>query len=411
MKMSSVSVKNNSNLLLVSNYSNHTGYAWNNIYRLFEQIALHCSKHGVSTWVSFAHIEQPLEWNKTNIFTGVFELPPIPKKLRDLQIWLWTIHRYKIRYIYVTDQDNWSLRYALFRLVGVRRIIVHNRVSVENPLPAIPDGGVRGVLKWILCRIPFIQATRIYAVSNFVRNRLIFKAKVKPERVVTILNGINIDHFSPKKVKEPTESLQIFCAGRATVYKGIGVLIEATALLRDKFNLFDFKVRYAGNGPDLQTFINLSKNLQLGDKFIFLGKLSNIESDIINSDIVVFPSIWGDACPSFVSEALAAGKPLVATRVGGVPELIGEESTAIMVEPGNSMELAEALARLIQYPEERNLLGIRGRLRAEKSLDHQRYYNDVLKQLNYDLDIDKNNLHSTEMKTSNHVSKKRTKDR
>ena len=375
-------------ILLVGNYSNRTGYAWNNIYRLFQSIALESHRHGLLPWVSFAKFEPPLDWKHADVFQGVIELSPAPSSIKELWKWMRAIKNHKIRYLYLTDQACWSFRYALFKLSGVRKIIVHSRVSVADPKPAKPDNGIRGALKWIASRTPFIQATRIYTVSDFVRNRLVVKAKVPSSRVVTIINGVDLERFAPsKRSKQPDCAVQIFCGGRATVHKGIGKLIEATALLRNQFGLSGFTVQYAGDGPDLSDFIELAESLDLGHQFKFLGELPNTEEQLHEADIVVVPSIWGDACPSSISEALAAGKPLIATRVGGVPELIGNEGAAIMVEPGDSAELAKAMAQLIKNPKEREELAVRGRHRAEQALDEQRYFAEVLRQIGCDIGI------------------------
>ena len=374
-------------ILLVANYSNRTGYAWNNIHRLYERIALDCREHGLVPWVSFARFEPPLELKHADVFEGVLELPPIPQGIPELRIWVQMIRRHRIRYLYLTDQGSWGFRYALYRLAGVLGIIVHCRVSVADPMPALPERGIRGMLKWLVYRIPYIQATRVYAVSQFVRNRLVVKAKVPSHRVVTILNGVDLERFAPSSAENKKRFVQIFCGARASVYKGIGVLIESAALLRDKFGLTDFKVLYAGDGPDLEDFVALAKKLDLNAQVVFLGRVPSTESLVRESDIVVVPSLWGDACPSAVSEALAAGKPLVATRVGGVPELVGYDGAAIMVDPGDLSQLAYNIANLIKNPAIRMNMGQKARQHALKFLDERRYHREVVRQLLSDFNI------------------------
>ncbi|MBK8163200.1 MAG: glycosyltransferase family 4 protein [Gammaproteobacteria bacterium] len=375
-------------ILLVANYSNRTGYAWNNIYRLFEHVACELRGMGLASWVSFAKYEPPLEWDGARSFDGVLELPPDPQGSRELFHWFRMIRRHSIRYLYLTDQANWAWRYAIFRAAGVQKIIVHSRVSVANPRPAAPETGIRGALKWLVSRLPFIQADRVYAVSEFVRNRLIVKARIPSRRVVTILDGVDLERFSPRENHNQRAMVEIFCGGRATVHKGIQVLIEATAMLQTKHGLSSFRVSYAGDGPDMQKFVELAESLRLGSSFRFLGQQPSTEELVSVADIIVVPSTWGDAGPLAISEALAAGKPLVATRVGGVPELIGEESAAIMVEPGDSAGLAEALAGLISSRPNRERFAARARSRAEQTLDQRRYYSEVILHLACDLGLE-----------------------
>lgn len=371
--------------LLVANYSNKTGYAWNNIYRLFERIALESDAQGLTPWLSFAEFDPPLEWKHAAVFKGVLELPPVPRRPRELWAWIKAIRGHGIRHLYLTDQASWSYRYLVFRLAGIRSIIVHSRVSVPDPRPALPERGIRGGLKWIGCRVPFMHATRVYAVSDFVRDRLVVKARMPEHRVITILNGVDLARFSPCSARPRDGQLVIFCAGRATAHKGIDVLIHATARLRDELSVSGFQVLYAGDGPDLRRFKELVASYGLGECFKFLGELSDTRDRVAGADIVVVPSTWGDACPSAISEALACGKPLIATRAGGVPQLVGEDGAAILVEPGDVAGLSAALARLIGDSAEREALALRARRRAEQALDQERYHAEVLAQLSKDV--------------------------
>lgn len=372
-------------VLLVGNYSNRTGYAWNNIFRLFERIASEFRSQGGSAWVSFAKFEPPLDWEHAGAIDGILELPPVPRTPAELLRWVRAIRLHTIRFVYLTDQGFWAWRYAIFRLAGVKRIIVHCRISVADPMPATPSKGPVRWAKWLLARTPLISADKCYAVSDFVRNRLINRGQCPESRVDTILNGVDLARFSPSFSSNGAHPVNIFCGGRATMHKGVHVLIQAAALLRDRHTLSDFHVVFAGDGPDLDYFKRMADELKLEGHFQFLGHVDSTEAFVRTADIVVVPSIWGDACPSSISEALAAGKPLVATRVGGVPELIGDGEAALMTEPGNAAEMAKALAVLCRDPELRRQVGLKARARAELALDQRRYHEQVIRHLMRDL--------------------------
>lgn len=293
------------------------------------------------------------------------------------------IRKHNVRYIYFTDQRAFDYRYALIRLMGAKKIIVHNRISVEDPNPAPYEGGLKGAVKFILGRWHLITADRIYAVSDFVRNRLIMKNRISPARVVKILNGVDIDSFKPtstgKSVKV-AKPLRIFSGGRATSHKGIHILIEAVELLRSRTDN-KFEVRYAGDGPELNSFRAMADKFKLGNCFSFLGEMKSTREEVLAADIVVVPSIWGDACPSSVSEALAAGKPLIATSVGGVPEIVGDDNHALLISPDDPEELCDALRYLLDSRDARDNIGKRARQRAEFALDQNIYYQHVINQL------------------------------
>ena len=368
-------------ILLVGNYSNLTGYAWNNIYRLYDRIALEFKNKGCSVFLSFAEYQAPLLWDNADAIDGVFVLPPKPRGVRDLFRWVDVIRKHDIRFLYLTDQGGWSWVYGLFRLAGVKRILVHSRVSVPDPRPAAPETGLRGLLKWFLGSIALISATRIYAVSEFVRNRFVMKGRLPGNKVVTILNGVDLERFPPVAPRDTDEIIRIFCGARASFHKGVQVLIRAAAILRDHHELTNIRITYAGNGPDFVEFVRLADSLKLSDSFVFLGEVSTTESLVAGADIVVVPSIWGDACPSAISEALAAGKPLLATRVGGVPELVGDGGAALLVEPDDAVEMAEGIATLVRCKQKRSSLAKLARERAEAALDERRYHAQVIKQM------------------------------
>jgi glycosyltransferase involved in cell wall biosynthesis len=231
-------------------------------------------------------------------------------------------------------------------------------------------------------RSDLLAADRVYAVSDFVRARLVLKGRMPDDRIRVIPNGIDLQRFAPNP-PEPLDNrrIRIFTGARASVHKGIEVLVHATERLRSHHGIQGFEVTYAGDGPTLPALRALVAELDLRDCFHLLGEVPSTEQLQKEADIIVVPSIWGDACPSSVSEGLASGKPVVATRVGGVPEIVGDEHNAVLVEPSDPDALADALARLIRDPECRRELGRRGRARAEAALDESRYHAEVIAQM------------------------------
>ena len=368
-------------ILLASNYSNRTGYAWNNIHRLFVVLAREFHDRGHAVWVSFDELEPPVELEHQGAIDGFIEFPSRPRRIAELWTWLRTFRRLGIRIVYFTDHPQAHWRYALLRLFGVRRILVHNRISVPDPRPAEPARGLRGALKWLGCRMPFFAADRVYAVSDFVRHRLVEKARFPADRVVTILNGVDLERFSPSGEESGSGGVNIFCGGRATPHKGVHVLIEAAAMLRRQEVSPDFVVRYAGDGPELDNLRQQVKARGLSGIFEFLGRVESTASLVSEADIVVVPSTWGDACPSTIAEALACGKALVATRVGGVPEQVGVPPAAVLVEPGDAAALADSIAALVLEPARRLELARVARARAEAALDERSYHREVIAQV------------------------------
>jgi glycosyltransferase involved in cell wall biosynthesis len=374
-------------LLLVANYDNRVGYAWNNIYRLFNYLGRAFAARGLEVAVSFPSLQPPLTVLDEDIPWRTFVFNPHRVTYQTAAAARREFRRLGVRFVYFTDQKPQRWLYAAMRTWGVQRIVVHSRISVPDPRPAQPTGRVAGIAKRLLARLPMVNADRIYAVSDFVRHRLIVKGGMPAARVRTILNGIEVDRWRCPAPPPSPQCPTFFACARAARYKGIPSLIEAAARLRGVHGIERFRVRFAGDGPDLEAFKKMVAGEQLDHHFEFLGRLEGTRDEVCRADVVVVPSNYGDACPSTVSEGLASGRAVIATRAGGIPELVGDDGNALLVPPGDAAALAEAMATLVTGDERRLELGRRGRRRAEQALRHDLYHRQVFDALVDDLGI------------------------
>lgn len=374
------------NILIMANYSNQTGFAWNNIYRLFQHLAEYFKDNHVNSYISFSEIVEPVVEPYFKDFKEVFSLPPKPTNIKDLLKLKRIIKLYKIDAIYLTDQSHCSALYLLLRIWGVRKIIVHNRISVASPDDPLPENFIRASFKYLLARAPLINCDKTYAVSDFVKRRLVNKAKVPAARVKVILNGIDTNLFKPA-TSATSEVMRIYAGGRASKYKGFQYLFAAADILVNQKNIKNFIIDYAGDGPDFEYLKCIVREAGITPYVNFLGETKGT-SDLQNrADIIVVPSVWGDACPSAVSEALASGKPLIATKAGGIPEMVGSTDNAILVPHSDAEAVAEALEKLLIDKDLAKQLALSARKRATEALDIKRYHRDVLDALLDDLQL------------------------
>lgn len=365
------------NILIMANYSNRTGFAWNNIYKLFQHLSIQLRLRSITPFVSFSEIKEPVIEDDFKSFEEAICLHPKPANFASLITTLKAIRSRKIDAIYLTDQSHCDISYLLYRLFGVKKIIVHNRISVASPDDPLPENAFRAISKYLIARIPFINCDRVYAVSDFVKRRLVYKAKVPANRVKVILNGIDTTLFRPMPLPA-SDVTRIYAGGRATKYKGFQYLIEAANILVNQKNIRDFVIDYAGDGPDLEYLKNLANSAGIASYVNFLGESKDTSDLQSKADIIVVPSVWGDACPSAVSEALASGKPLIATRAGGIPEMIGSPDNAILVPHSDAEAIAESIQRLLNDKELAARISGAARTRATEALDIKRYHQDVL---------------------------------
>ena len=204
-------------------------------------------------------------------------------------------------------------------------------------------------------RFSLPRAYRVVAVCGPFGKRLIARG-VDRER-------IRIQHNSVKPFVVPNaeavenvrrkhgigEELVVLCAGRLSTEKGQADLLEAVALIAKMPDIPRFRLLLAGDGVERQHLEQLSARLGIQEKVIFAGHASDMRPYYAMASMLVLPS-HSEGSPNVVLEALAAGLAVAATTVGGVPEILEEGRTGLMVPPRNSAALAEATARLLRDP-------------------------------------------------------------
>jgi len=119
-----------------------------------------------------------------------------------------------------------------------------------------------------------------------------------------------------------------------------------------------------GDGPERGALEEAVQSMGLGDAVKFLGARPEAGQFLVAADVVILTSV-SEGIPLVLIEAMAANLPVVATSVGGVPEVVVHESTGLLVENGNDLELGDALTKLADDPELRTRFGSAGRARAE----------------------------------------------
>jgi glycosyltransferase involved in cell wall biosynthesis len=167
--------------------------------------------------------------------------------------------------------------------------------------------------------------------------------------------------------RRPAAKPTVGYVGRLSPEKGIDVALRALAHLRDEGLEVDFEV--AGGGPDeyrheLET---LATKLGIGDRVEFLGPrdAEGLKRFYAGLHTLVVPSVWEEPAGLVVVEGALAGVPLVASRVGGIPEIVSDPDEALLCPPRDDAALAEALRRTLTEPEETAARAERARERAQ----------------------------------------------
>ena len=222
-------------------------------------------------------------------------------------------------------------------------------------------------------------SARIICVSRYDHD-LALRYHVAPaDRLVTIYNGI--EDVSPGLLAAPTSSTTVglVMVARLSPPKDAGCLIRAARGLAG-----DWQISFVGDGELLAAAAQLADGLGLGSRVLFLGPRRDVPQILAGSHVFVLASNY-EGLPISIIEAMRAGLPIVASNVGGVPELVTNGDNGFLVPRGDASALAEALQRLIDDPALRQRMGQRSRQRylAEFTLDRmiretERVYEQVL---------------------------------
>lgn len=171
------------------------------------------------------------------------------------------------------------------------------------------------------------------------------------------------------QVLEQPHSPLIGLVGRISPWKGQDIFIRAAALVLQKFPSARFQIIGSAlfGEEDYEAQVRaLAQELELGDSLEFTGFRSDVQNCIARLDILVHASTMGEPFGQVVMEGMAARKPVVATRGGGVPEIVEEARSGLLVPMGDAQAMAEAILWLLENPERAREMGLAGRKRVEE---------------------------------------------
>ena len=190
----------------------------------------------------------------------------------------------------------------------------------------------------------------IIAIAAFTRGYLIETYRIPADKVTLIYQGVDLRRFRPAPALQeeglrcyplpPGASPVLACVGSFEPRKGQAVLLEAVAALPDAHLLL------VGDGPD-ETWLRATiERMGLVERVHFFPFTARPEFVFARADITVLPSLYKEGLPNVLLESMAMGVPVVASRLGGVPEVVLEGETGYTVAPGEAGQLADAIRRL-----------------------------------------------------------------
>lgn len=201
------------------------------------------------------------------------------------------------------------------------------------------------------------RADFIVCISEFHRD-FYLKHGARPEQCVIAYCGIDPAVFHPRAAAAPVADrpYRILASGRLVEKKGFALLVDACRLLADRGERFECVI--GGSGPLEASLRAQVERLGLGDRVSVTGQALQQEKIIDfmhGGDVYVLPCVWAadgdvDGLPQMLMEAMACGLPAVSTRLVGIPDLIRDGETGVLVPPEDTVALADAIAGLMHDP-------------------------------------------------------------
>jgi len=214
-------------------------------------------------------------------------------------------------------------------------------------------------------------AAFVAAETDYSRELLCQRCPDSAAKIYRVYNGIDLEHFPLTPSATPNPVPVIISIGRLVAFKGFEQLIDACAELTRRG--LDFSCEIIGDGPLRENLRAKIDKLDLSSRLTLLGSLSQaaVFEKLRTADIFALASVTdqqgaSDVFPTVIIEAMSAARPVISTRLAGIPELVAHEETGLLVPPGDGIALAQALEQLIQNRELQARYGRAGRARVEQ---------------------------------------------
>ena len=272
----------------------------------------------------------------------------------------------------IVHTRNWGATDAILsaKIAGVRTVIHgEHGWNIDDP---------RGKIKRrLIARKLMSHAVNCFvAVSEDIKRWLIKSAGVKSSEVSTIINGVDTDKFRPKNKEETRKAfgfskrdLIIGTVGRLDPIKNQHKLLYAFAKIANATN--NLHLVLVGDGPERHRLESIKETFPCGDRITFFGERDDVHEILPILDVFVLPST-NEGISNTILEAMATGLPVIATNVGGNPELVQHKHTGFLVPPANCDALVCTLNVYIEDAAMAEVHGKNGRKRAVRdfSLEH-----------------------------------------
>jgi glycosyltransferase involved in cell wall biosynthesis len=299
-------------------------------------------------------------------------------KLKDLRRLL---RGYRPDILHTRHRYNFTFLPLLLRLCGARRIILSQEHAWEvgamrkkNPL--------KRNLIYLRNRLTCWPLDRVVPVSEYVKRCVLESRGIREEKIKVIYNGIDLGRYEMRGCgatdgRNGDEDIRyVSTISWINPVKGLSYFLEACQTIsRIDPRMRFFFVTYGGNDD---IYREQARELGILDKVVFLQHINDTERIYSLSTVFVCPSICQEAFGAVIAEAMACGVPVVATKVGGIPEIVVDGETGMLVDPKDADAIAQSCLKILSDNELRENMAIAGRRRVEDLFDQKRMVRETI---------------------------------
>jgi glycosyltransferase involved in cell wall biosynthesis len=282
------------------------------------------------------------------------------------------IREFKVDIIHCTFLEIFSPLNIFLRFSSLATVMFSDQLS---RYPHNPPKSYQRVIRYVKNRLLDKCFDLIIADSEYLKRSVTEEYYGSPGKVILLYNGVNLDRFKPdqtgenirKEFRIPSDASVVTAIAAAIPEKGLDVYLRAAQQVIRRFPKALFFV--VGDGPILPDLRRMAKELGIDGQVVFAGLRNDTHEILAVTEIAVLLSRWGEAFSFAMLEAMASGKPLVASRIGAIPEAVDDGRTGVLVPPDNDAAVADAIIRLLSDPGLTCRMGRAARDKCEKLYD------------------------------------------
>ena len=277
------------------------------------------------------------------------------------------LRRHKVQVVNPhSSADGWITSIA-GRLAGTPLIVRSRHIEVDYPN--------RRTSYWAYGRLPH----HVITTSDRISKGLIEKLRLKPDRVQCISTGIDLEIFDASTPGTLHQELgldaNVPLVGMISVirsWKGHNYFVEAAKIVAVRFPAVHFVVAGGGNDQRLEKIRTWARASKLESRFHLLSHRTDVPNLLASYSVLVLPSTGHEGIPQIILQSHAMACPVVGTTVGGIPEVVADEKSGLLVPTKDSPALAAAINRLLENKTFRSKLATRGQamVKASHSEEH-----------------------------------------